>query len=112
MTALVATFYRHPTGDTPGAELLRLWHDNAVAHFFLEVRVEERLYDFGVTWIRQDSGGRTRTVSRLQLFDDAWGALAAIPEFFRDLADSECISPDGFAELLVAHGFREKAQEI
>lgn len=90
-------WYSRRIGPGPGLAddvILELWEDTV------------QVGALHVEWV--DLGSRT-VVPRLVVFDDGWGALAAMPDVVRLLGehDDANVSPARFCELLAGLGFSD-----
>lgn len=63
-----------------------------------------------MAWVQLGLGGRS--VPQLQVFDDAWSALASFGDLVQELgrADGENISPSEFVDILIKCKFRDKTE--
>jgi hypothetical protein len=89
------------------AHILKVHHDAAIEHFYIEVNEGPDLRDFGLTWIVLDPAKPPAV--RLRMFDDTWAAFGEVPQLFEALSKAEGITPDAMEDLLLSLGAEEIA---
>jgi hypothetical protein len=64
--------------------------------------------EFAVEWVRLSG----KATPRLRVFDDAWHALAQMPDLLARMSDldSQDVSPKAFCALLLELGFKDQTQ--
>lgn len=102
-------------------QLSRSWYRNA----HRQMNTSDAIEIFMI-WFRHPEGGTTgefqvqwvllggRAVPRLEVFDDAWHALASMPELIEALANvnGKNIAPADFCKMLIELGFSDETEEV